>query len=175
MASTGILGMFGNKDKNKTATEKAPTSFTNTQSVIPAKANKEMSKSNSTTLIAKDTEIHGDVKFSGNLEVEGKIFGNITANGGAEASVRVLEFGQVEGDIYVPKANLNGEIKGNVHAKTLELAAKARIDGNVHYEALEMTKGAQVNGNLVYAQAVETASAANQKKAENKPADKSAE
>lgn len=149
--------MFGkDKDNNKNAEgEKAPTSFNNpVSSVVPKSANKDgkSGKSTSTTLIAKDTEIFGDIKFSGNLEVEGEVHGNITANPNSEASVRVLENGHIQGDIHVPKATINGEIKGTVHAGQLELAAKAKIEGNVHYESIEMVKGSQVNGSLVYAE-----------------------
>lgn len=149
--------MFGNKDKdNKNAElEKPPTSFSNPGgTVVPRAAGKDnkLGKSSSTTLVARDTEIFGDIKFSGNLEIEGKVHGNITANPSVDAAVRVLEEGHVEGDIHVPKANINGHIKGNVHASSLELAARARVEGNVHYETLEMLKGAQINGNLVFAE-----------------------
>lgn len=148
--------MFG-KDKNENVSdaEKAPVSFNNTQSsLVPkqSKDNKNTKTTASTTLIAKDTEIFGDVKFSGNLEIEGSVVGNITANPGAEASVRVLELGHIEGDIHVPKAMINGHIKGNVHAANLELAAKAKIEGNVHYQSIEMVKGSQVNGSLLFAE-----------------------
>lgn len=145
--------MFGSKDKNNkdVTLEKVPTSFSNSQSsVIPKKDNKAV-RSNSTTLIARDTELFGDVKFSGNLEVEGLVVGNIMANPNSEASIRVLEQGQIEGDINVPKAVINGLVKGNVHAAQIELAENARIEGNVHYEALEMVKGAKVNGSLLFA------------------------
>lgn len=151
--------MFGkNKvvNNNKpTELEKPPTSFANPiSSVIPKPVNKDTKspKSSSTTLIARDTELFGDIKFSGNLEIEGHIVGNITANPGSEAAVRILENGQVEGDIHVPKVVINGDVKGNVHATNLELAAKAKIEGDVHYESLEMVKGSQVNGSLVYAE-----------------------
>ncbi len=70
--------------------------------------------SNATTLIAKGTEIVGDIKFSGNLEIEGKVRGGIIAAGGGDASVRVLENGEVEGDIKVPSVIINGVVKGDV-------------------------------------------------------------
>ncbi|HEY9033095.1 MAG TPA: polymer-forming cytoskeletal protein [Pseudomonadales bacterium] len=150
--------MFGNKDKNNKTQEleKPPTSFSNPAAPVVPKAaagkDGKLPKSSSTTLIARDTEIFGDIKFSGNLEIEGSVHGNITANPSVDAAIRVLEDGHVEGDIHVPRANINGHIKGNVHASALELAAKARVEGNVHYETLEMLKGAQINGNLVYAE-----------------------
>ncbi len=109
------------------------------------------SSSGATTLIAKGTEIVGDIKFSGNLEIEGKVRGNIIAAAGGEASARVLENGEVEGDVRVPSVIVNGVVKGDVHSNNhIELAAKAKVEGNVHYNLIEMVKGAQVNGNLVY-------------------------
>ncbi len=145
----------GKNDNDGSETEKAPTSFNNpVSSVIPKPVAKETKtgKSSSTTLIARDTELFGDIKFAGNLEIEGHIVGNITANPGSEASVRILENGRVEGDVHVPKVTINGNVKGTVHSATLELAPRARIEGNVHYQTIEMTKGAQVNGSLVYAE-----------------------
>jgi cytoskeletal protein CcmA (bactofilin family) len=144
------------KDKSlpESAAEKAPTSFNNPQSsLIPKQANKDGKplKASSTTLIARDTELFGDIKFSGTLEIEGVIVGNITANPGSEAAVRILENGRVEGDLQVPRVMINGLIKGNVFAQNLELAAKAKVDGNVHYESIEMLKGSQVNGSLLFA------------------------
>jgi cytoskeletal protein CcmA (bactofilin family) len=145
--------MFGSKDNKSDTQEKAPTSFSPSHnSVIPKKPADNDKKSSSTTLIAKDTEIFGDIKFSGNLEIEGCIIGNLIANPGSEASVRVLENGRIEGDVNVPNTTINGLIKGNVHANSLELAAKARIEGNVHYHSIEMIKGSQVNGSLVFSE-----------------------
>ena len=160
--------MFGSKDNKNEAPEKAPTSFNHNQnSVIPKKAAEGNKKSSSTTLIAKDTEIFGDVKFAGNLEIEGHIVGNLIANPGSEASVRVLENGQIEGDINVPNTTINGFVKGNVHANTLELAAKARVEGNVHYQSIEMVKGSQVNGSLVFADHSSAPAASVKKKEKN--------
>lgn len=107
--------------------------------------------SGGTTLISKSTELIGDVKFSGSLEVEGRVKGNIYAEDGADARVRIMEKGFVEGDICVPTIIINGAVHGDVHsARHVELAAKATVTGNVHYNMIEMVKGAQVNGSLLY-------------------------
>ena len=147
--------MFG-KDKNDKAgnLKAAPVSFSNMQSSVVPKQGKDNKsvKVTSTTLIAKDTDIFGDIKFSGNLDIEGSVIGNITANSGSDGTVRVLDQGRVEGDLHVPKAMINGYVKGNVHAISLELAAKAKIEGNVHYQGIEMIKGSQVNGSLLFAE-----------------------
>jgi len=107
--------------------------------------------SGSTTLVSKSTEIVGDIHFTGNLEIEGRVRGNIVAAEGAEARVRIMEKGSVEGEITAPSVVINGRVSGNVHSsKHIELAEKAVVEGNVHYSLIEMVKGAQVNGSLVY-------------------------
>lgn len=105
----------------------------------------------STTLISGTTELMGDIKFTGNLEVEGRIRGNIYAEEGTDARVRIMEKGLVEGEICAPTVIINGTVQGDVHSsKHVELAAKATVTGNVNYNMIEMVMGAQVNGNLVF-------------------------
>lgn len=107
---------------------------------------------NSTTLISKDSEIVGDIRFSGDLEIQGTVRGNITAKTDKAATVRVVEGGHVEGEIHAPNIIINGEVNGDIYAaEHVELAAKANVSGNVNYTLIEMVKGAQVNGSLVYA------------------------
>ena len=104
-----------------------------------------------TTLIARDTTVVGDVHFSGSLEVEGVIQGNIVAGDGKDALVRVVEKGRVEGEIRAPSVVINGTVEGNVYSsKHLEMAAKGRVQGNVHYTLLEMAAGSEVNGSLTH-------------------------
>lgn len=99
-----------------------------------------------TTIIAQDAEIRGDVSFSGVLQVDGRIVGNIDAEQGV---VRISEHGRVEGMITAPNVLINGEVKGDVHANEhLELDAKARIAGNLYYRFIEMIMGAQISGTL---------------------------
>ena len=105
--------------------------------------------SSNTTLISRDTEIVGDIKFSGNLDIEGLVQGSIVAQPGKDAVVRIVDKGRVEGEIRAPSVIINGAIVGDVYSsKHLELAAKAKAQGNVHYNQVEMTIGAEVNGSL---------------------------
>lgn len=105
-----------------------------------------------TTLIASGTEISGDIRFSGHLEIEGIVRGNISAtNDEGDAFVRVLQSGRIEGEVRAPEVVINGRVNGDVYAaKHVELAEQAVVDGDVHYNLIEMIKGAQVNGNLVH-------------------------
>lgn len=106
--------------------------------------------SNHTTLIARQTEVSGDLHFRGNLVIEGKVRGNVSAHSDSDARLQIVDGGTVEGEIRVPHVVINGNVQGDVYAaRHLELATKAMVEGNVHYKLIEMVKGAQVNGSLV--------------------------
>ncbi len=104
--------------------------------------------SNETSLIARGTVIRGDLRFSGALHLDGRIEGTVVADGD-DAMFTLSEHGQVQGEIRVPHAVINGHVVGNVHISArLELAPQARIDGDLRYHTLEMAAGAQVNGRI---------------------------
>ena len=125
--------MFGNKDNNSTQ------------------------GSGHTTLIARGTEVTGELRFSGTLEIEGVVKGNIVAQDGAEsAAVRVQPSGEVYGDIVAPAIVINSKVQGNIYSsKRVELAERAEVTGDVHYQIIEMVRGAQVNGGLLYSPAAQ--------------------
>ena len=109
------------------------------------------SVSGSTTLVSSDTVIVGDVHFSGNLDVEGLVQGNIIAKPDKDALVRIVGKGRVEGEIRAPSIVVNGMVEGDVHSsKVLELASKAKVQGNVFYTQVEMAAGSEVNGKLAH-------------------------
>ena len=102
------------------------------------------------TLIAPHTEVIGDVKFSDQLYVSGKVTGNVLAEKEG-ATVVISEEGCIAGEVRVPNVVIAGLIEGNVYAKhKVELAAKARVQGNLYYKLIEMQLGALVDGQLVH-------------------------
>ncbi|MDR3417833.1 MAG: polymer-forming cytoskeletal protein [Nevskia sp.] len=122
------------------------------------------------TLIGRQTEVLGDVRFSGGLHVDGKIKGSVTTLGADKsASLSVSETGSVEGDVRVPNIMLNGTVIGDVRAtERLSLAAKARVTGNVYYKVLQMESGAMINGQLLYEGSDPVAALTHQKPGEAK-------
>lgn len=102
------------------------------------------------TLIGAGTKIEGDVHFSGQLRVEGTVVGNVRGEGG-ETLATVGPGGRVEGEIHAGEVNVEGEIRGNLHAsRRVRLGARARVEGDVSYALLEVSEGASVNGRLVH-------------------------
>ena len=108
------------------------------------KNNNNSSNSGSTTLIAEGTTLTGDIHFSGNLEVEGTVIGNIVS-ADENARIRVLNSGSVVGDIEVANIVINGNARGDLYAsQIIKLAAKAVVQGSVNYKLIEIEKGAEV-------------------------------
>lgn len=99
-----------------------------------------------TSLIAVGAELHGDLRFQGAVQVDGKVIGNLVTS---EGMVRVSAQGQVEGEIRAPHVVIDGEVIGDVHASGhLELGVRARVRGNLYYALMEMAMGAQIEGRL---------------------------
>lgn len=112
-----------------------------------------MAFSNSHTLISRATKVTGDLYFSGELQLEGKVTGNIIAENEKDAKLVIADTGVVEGEVRAPVVVVNGEVRGNIYSsKHLELAAKGKVIGTVHYHSIEMVKGSQVNGSMVNTQ-----------------------
>lgn len=105
------------------------------------------------TLIGQQTEVSGDIRFSGGLHIDGTIKGNVIAEPDSRSMLSLSEQGTIEGEVSVPFVVLNGVVIGDVHGgEHVELAAKARVTGNVYYNLIEMAIGAEVNGKLVHMQ-----------------------
>lgn len=109
-----------------------------------------MAFSNNHTLISRATKVVGDLYFTGELQLEGKVTGNIIAENEKDAKLVIADTGLVEGEIRAPVVIVNGKVQGNIYSsKHLELAAKGNVVGTVHYHSIEMVKGAQVNGSMI--------------------------
>lgn len=116
-----------------------------------------MAFSNTQTLISRTTLLKGDLTFSGELQLEGKLVGNIYAEDSKDARLVIADTGVVEGEIRVPVVIVNGTVIGNIYStKQLEMAAKGLVKGTVHYHSIQMIKGAQVNGSMISSQTKES-------------------
>lgn len=113
------------------------------------------------TLIGPQVVIHGDLRFSGGLHVEGRVVGKVIADDGQPAVLTVAKQGVIEGEIHAPTVVIHGRLEGDVHAgERVELAAGAQVHGDVHYPTVEMAAGAVLIGRLVHAEASGTGESA---------------
>ncbi len=102
------------------------------------------------TLLGKNTQLKGDIKFNGVLHLDGTINGSLLGSQ-PDDILTISETGMVEGKIDVANIIINGTVKGDITASgKIEVASKANIEGNVYYHNIEMEAGSKINGQLIY-------------------------
>jgi len=103
------------------------------------------------SLIGQNTEIQGEVKFSGGVHIDGKIQGKVVGENDGSSLLSQSEYGEIEGEVRSPYIVINGIVNGDVHgSRHVELLSNAKIKGNVYYNLVELAVGAEVNGKLVH-------------------------
>jgi cytoskeletal protein CcmA (bactofilin family) len=93
---------------------------------------------------AKRVEIEGTLRFTGLLNIDGRLKGAVVAKGmlvtGSQASI--------EGDIFVENLILSGSVTGNIYAYgEVHLNQSARVIGNINYNTISIVPGAVLEGN----------------------------
>ena len=112
---------------------------------------------NSKNVLSSDVEIKGNLKFSGELTMEGKLEGEINSDG----VLQLGETGAVNGNLNVNSVIVRGKINGNVVAKDkIEIKSKAEVFGDIRAAKLVIEEGVtfvgktEVNPNKVAPSAV---------------------
>ena len=89
-------------------------------------------------VLNSDVEIKGNLKFSGELVFEGKLEGEVNADG----VLHLGESGVINGNINVSAVVIRGKVNGNVSAKDkIELKSKAEVFGDVRAAKLAIEEG----------------------------------
>jgi cytoskeletal protein CcmA (bactofilin family) len=83
-------------------------------------------------LRGKDALVRG--KFEGEIEVSGRLV--------------LGEGSRVDATIKADAAEISGELKGDVHARSVILAEKARVQGTVDAKVLVVREGAWLSGSV---------------------------
>lgn len=99
--------------------------------------------------IGPGARVDGTVRFSGRLEVEGRVDGSILAGEGRGNAVRVTASGRVDGAIEAAVVHVAGMVNGPIRAtRRLYVQSGARLNGDVLYRDLQLEYGALVTGSL---------------------------
>jgi cytoskeletal protein CcmA (bactofilin family) len=89
-------------------------------------------------VLNSDVEIHGTLKFAGELTFEGKLEGDIASDG----TLQLGEGAIVNGNINVASVVVRGKINGNITAKDkIELKAKTELFGDIKSTKLVIEEG----------------------------------
>ncbi len=104
---------------------------------------KGQNKALTDTVLGPGAQLTGDLEVSGSVRVDGRVKGNIKAQG----ALTVGQSGHIEGDVLVQDAFIAGKVQGKVEAKgKVELKASAEVQGDIVCSKLVIEEGAVFNG-----------------------------
>lgn len=105
---------------------------------------KEYDENKITGFFDKDTEIRGDLSFTGSFRIDGRFKGKINS----DSILIVGENGKVEADIKIGSLIINGEVKGTIHAADrVEISSNGRVTGTIIAPKLVVEEGANLEAN----------------------------
>jgi cytoskeletal protein CcmA (bactofilin family) len=94
--------------------------------------------------VGNGTSLTGEAQFKGMLRIDGHYTGRITSQDG---TLLVGTNGQVDADVEVAVATINGTVNGDIIAtERLEMGRAARVNGNVQTPSLMIDQGAIFEG-----------------------------
>jgi cytoskeletal protein CcmA (bactofilin family) len=136
---------------------------------------KPMAKSNevdsSINIIRSGTSITGDINCTGDIRIDGKLVGNLKADG----KVVIGEEGVVEGTIECGFATIAGGVKVDIRVnELLILKSTANLVGEIITNKLQIEPGANFSGNCKMGAVIKGIENAGKERSESKKAQQSA-
>ena len=93
------------------------------------------------SLLAADLLITGDIVSAGEIQIDGRVNGNI------QTDVLVVgESAQITGEIRAETVRIHGNVNGQIKARTVSLAKTAHVLGDILNENLAIEQGAYLEG-----------------------------
>ena len=107
-----------------------------------------LDREESVSLIAENCHVQGELRFSAELIINGRVSCVVTADTSG-SGLNVGTKGEVVGNLYAPSIIISGQVKGDIYAfGHIELTNTARVSGNLFYQSLQMAAGSSLSGSL---------------------------
>ncbi|MBY5944104.1 polymer-forming cytoskeletal protein [Photobacterium rosenbergii] len=100
------------------------------------------SQQTTTTVIAAGCDIHGELKLSCDMQVDGNIDGTLKLDKG----LIISRSGSIKGEIWADKIIVNGEIDGVCRANAIEILDKGVVSGSIYCDNLSIDRGGKFFG-----------------------------
>jgi cytoskeletal protein CcmA (bactofilin family) len=90
------------------------------------------------SIIGEDVEIVGSIKCASNIQIDGKLSGDLACNGNALIGNKAT----IKGNITVESITIMGQVNGNVTARDrIELKSTTRLNGDIRAKRLTVEDG----------------------------------
>ncbi|MDC0074395.1 polymer-forming cytoskeletal protein [Alphaproteobacteria bacterium] len=93
------------------------------------------------SIISKNLIIKGNLKSEGEIQIDGKVEGDVTS-----MTLIIGEEGVVTGEIIAGKVLVRGKVKGQIRSQEVHLSKSAHVTGDIHHDVLGIESGAFVEG-----------------------------
>ena len=133
-----------NEPASKSADEAAPLSNPSPSTPSPTefKASAPKPKPPASTL-SNDLHITGNIKTSGDIQVEGHVEGDIRAH-----LLTIGETATIKGEVTADDVVVNGRIVGRVRGLKVRLTSTARVEGDIIHKTIAIESGAHFEGSV---------------------------
>lgn len=95
------------------------------------------------SLLSSDLLITGNLKTSGDINVEGQVEGDIRAH-----LLTVGEGATVKGEVVADDVIVNGRVVGRVRGLKVRLTSTARVEGDIIHKTIAIESGAHFEGSV---------------------------
>ncbi|MCG7492134.1 polymer-forming cytoskeletal protein [Thalassobius sp. Cn5-15] len=95
------------------------------------------------SVLSSDLHITGNLKTTGDIQVEGTVEGDIRAH-----LLTVGETATIKGEIVADDVVINGRIVGRVRGLKVRLTSTARVEGDIIHKTIAIESGAHFEGSV---------------------------
>ena len=95
------------------------------------------------SVLSADLHITGNLKTTGDIQVEGTVEGDIRAH-----LLTIGESATIKGEIIADDVVINGRIVGRVRGLKVRLTSTARVEGDIIHKTIAIESGAHFEGSV---------------------------
>lgn len=136
-----------NEPSNKAPTSSAPAAPESTPAAPPARGGdfkpSPPKAKPPASILSPDLHITGNLKTTGDIQVEGTVEGNIRAH-----LLTIGESATIKGEVTADDVVINGRIVGRVRGLKVRLTASARVEGDIIHKTIAIESGAHFEGSV---------------------------
>ncbi|MBO6777044.1 MAG: polymer-forming cytoskeletal protein [Marinibacterium sp.] len=119
-----------------------PDAPASSKPAVEAKPSAPKPKPPASTL-SQDLHITGNIKTSGDIQVEGTVEGDIRAH-----LLTIGETATIKGEVSADDVVINGRIVGRVRGLKVRLSSTARVEGDIIHKTIAIESGAHFEGSV---------------------------